>query len=182
MEKKENHLDRFADLTWDNLNECAGSRIVSRGRSYQQQGRVSELAATSDGDLIAWVEGSKRYATKVSLDEDGLPNSICTCPYEFDCKHGVAVLLEIARILDITTPKYGVDIVFFDAEDFGTYGRNETWALGSEAFAQKAVKTYHPEFAILLDLIGDADQQIYIEQNSYEYAKRQSHRAIRRLL
>jgi len=84
----------------------------------------------------------------------------------------VAVLLEIARIIDITPPKFGVDIAFFDAEDFGVYGQNDTWALGSKQFAQNIVKSYHPEFGILLDLIGDADQQLYIEQNSYQYARK----------
>jgi glutaminyl-peptide cyclotransferase len=89
-----------------------------------------------------------------------------------DGASGVAVLLEIARIINITQPKYGVDIVFFDAEDFGTYGQNDTWALGSKQFAQNAMRNYHPEFAILLDMIGDADQQICIEQNSYQYARK----------
>jgi glutaminyl-peptide cyclotransferase len=89
-----------------------------------------------------------------------------------DGASGVAVLLEIARIINITQPKYGVDIVLFDAEDFGTYGQNDTWALGSKQFAQNAMRNYHPEFAILLDMIGDADQQIYIEQNSYQYARK----------
>ncbi len=89
-----------------------------------------------------------------------------------DGASGVAVLLEIARIIKIVPPKYGVDIVLFDAEDFGTYGQNDTWALGSKQFARNAVREYHPEFAILLDLIGDADQQLYIEQNSYKYARK----------
>ena len=30
----------------------------------------------------------------VTMDDDGLPDSICACPDEFDCKHGVAVVLE----------------------------------------------------------------------------------------
>jgi uncharacterized Zn finger protein len=74
MQKKNKSLDQFADLTWNDLEKWAGSRIVGRGRSYWQQGRVSELAATSDGALIAWVEGSERYVTKVDMDEDGLPD------------------------------------------------------------------------------------------------------------
>jgi uncharacterized Zn finger protein len=89
-----NDLNRFTDLTWDDLNEWAGGRIVSRGRSYQQQGYVSGIAITEDDGLIAWVNGSERYATVVNMDDDGLPISNCTCPYEFDCKHGVAVVLE----------------------------------------------------------------------------------------
>lgn len=88
-----------------------------------------------------------------------------------DGASGVAVLLEIARLISIQTPKYGVDIVFFDAEDFGSYGNNESWALGSRQFAQNLTPRYKPEFGILLDLIGDADQQLYIEKNSYDYAK-----------
>lgn len=87
-----------------------------------------------------------------------------------DGASGVAVLLEIARLIYLTEPRYGVDIVLFDAEDFGQYGRNDSWALGSKQFAQHLTRRYNPEFAILLDLIGDADQQIFIENNSQQYA------------
>ena len=52
------------------------------------------MAQTEDGALVAWVDGSDRYATKVDTDADGMPASICTCPYKCDCKHGVAVVLE----------------------------------------------------------------------------------------
>ena len=55
---------------------------------------MSELSLTQDNALIAWVDGTERYATKVNMDERGLPESICSCPYEMDCKHGVAVVLE----------------------------------------------------------------------------------------
>lgn len=62
--KKKARSRQFADLTWNDLEEWAGSKIVSRGKSYPHQGRVSELAQTEDGGLIAWVDGSDRYATK----------------------------------------------------------------------------------------------------------------------
>lgn len=88
-----------------------------------------------------------------------------------DGASGVAILLEIARILKLSPPKYGVDIVLFDAEDFGSYGRNDTWALGSKQFASQVVRNFRPEFGILLDMVGDADQQIYIEQNSHRFAR-----------
>ncbi|RPJ13160.1 MAG: hypothetical protein EHM30_12050, partial [Desulfobacteraceae bacterium] len=94
MPKKKNQLERIADLSWDELNKWAGSKIVSRGRSYQHQGRVSSLAATSDDALIAWVDGSEQYAVRVAMGDDGLPDSVCTCPYQFGCKHAVAVVLE----------------------------------------------------------------------------------------
>ncbi|MBW1816849.1 MAG: SWIM zinc finger domain-containing protein [Deltaproteobacteria bacterium] len=93
MPKKKTLLDRFSDLTWNDFEKWAGGKILSRGKNYQRQGRVSDLAVTEDGRLIAWVAGSKRYATRVVMDDDGLPDSICSCPYTFDCKHGVAVVI-----------------------------------------------------------------------------------------
>jgi len=92
MAKKK--TDSFVNLSWDDLREWAGSKIVSRGRSYQRQNLVSKLALLDNGGLLAWVDGTHRYATQVTIGDDGLPESICTCPYGCDCKHGVAVILE----------------------------------------------------------------------------------------
>jgi len=97
MPEKKRQLDRFLGLTWNDIEAWAGGKIASRGKSYQRQGRVADLAITDDGSLIAWVDGSERYATKVVIDEDGLPDSICTCPYQCDCKHGVAVVIEYLK-------------------------------------------------------------------------------------
>jgi uncharacterized Zn finger protein len=94
---KKTQLDRFSDLTWNNIEAWAGGKIVSRGQTYQRQGRVYDLVVTDDGSLIAWVDGSERYATRVIIDEEGLPGSTCTCPYERDCKHGVAVVMEYLK-------------------------------------------------------------------------------------
>ncbi len=94
MPKKKTRLNPFLDLTWNDLEEWAGDRIVSRGKNYQRQGRVRDLAVTRDGGLVAWVDGTERYATRVVMDERGLPVSDCTCPYGPDCKHGVAVVVD----------------------------------------------------------------------------------------
>ena len=87
-----------------------------------------------------------------------------------DGASGVAVLLEIARLISLYKPKVGVDIVFFDAEDAGTAGNNKSWAVGSQVFAREKAIDYQPRFGIILDLIGDADLQIHIEQHSIMYA------------
>lgn len=85
--------DPFTALTWDDLQEWAGSIIVSRGQRYQRSRQVQALVNTSSGGLVAWVLGSERYATRVeSADGDLL--AVCTCPYEGVCKHAVAVVLE----------------------------------------------------------------------------------------
>jgi hypothetical protein len=57
----------FSDLTWDDLEAWAGTRVVKRGKSYK--GCVSDLCRTADGRLLAWVRGGNRYATEVRLSE-----------------------------------------------------------------------------------------------------------------
>ncbi len=88
----------FEDLTWSDLEAWAGERIVSRGRAYQRQGLVHDLAITGGGELLAWVEGTDTYATKVSI-ENGSISSACTCPYHLGCKHAVAVILEYLELI-----------------------------------------------------------------------------------
>ena len=85
--------DNFTRLTWGDLEEWAGAKTLSRGRRYQQEGRVRDLARLPDGDLIAWVAGTERYATTVSADGESI-ESRCTCPVGVSCKHAVAVVLE----------------------------------------------------------------------------------------
>ena len=68
---KGNRLNKaagWAVLTWDDLDRWAGSRSVSRGRSYQNQGRVKDLAISADDRLLATVQGGDRYVVSVWLN------------------------------------------------------------------------------------------------------------------
>ncbi|OGP94479.1 MAG: hypothetical protein A2157_08080, partial [Deltaproteobacteria bacterium RBG_16_47_11] len=85
--------DLFEKLSWYDLEQWAGSRVLSRGQGYHRDHRVRELAQTQTGGIIAWVQGGQKYATEVDY-EDGELISICTCPYGNNCKHAVAVVLE----------------------------------------------------------------------------------------
>ena len=100
MSKKSQKKNRFSDLTWNDIEDWAGWKIVSRGRDYQRQGLVSDLAAMDDGSLIAWVDGTDQYATSVSMNEDGQLESNCTCPYFWTCKHAVAVVLDSLKRIE----------------------------------------------------------------------------------
>ena len=88
-----------------------------------------------------------------------------------DGASGVAVLLHLAELFAAQPPNVGVDIVFFDAEDAGSHNQNRTWALGSAAFAREQVHSYNPRYAILLDMIGDADLNIYQDAYSEQYGR-----------
>ena len=89
----------FEDLTWEDLQDWAGSRVVPRGKSYLR--RVRDLRTTPAGKLLAWVQGGDRYATLVGLDKSGEPDSVCTCPYGTACKHAVATVLSYLNAVDV---------------------------------------------------------------------------------
>jgi len=94
----------WASLTWDDLDRWAGPRSVSRGRSYQRQGRVHDLAIAEDDRLLATVEGGDRYFVSVWLlgkrKRGSVLDSQCTCPVGYSgCKHAVAVVAEYLQSL-----------------------------------------------------------------------------------
>lgn len=104
MVKRRTSTDPFAELNWADLNRWAGGKIVGRGRGYQNDGAVKDLARAPGGGLIAWVDGTRRYAVHVERDSQGGLLSACTCPYEGACKHAVAVVLEYLQCLEKGTP------------------------------------------------------------------------------
>jgi Iap family predicted aminopeptidase len=78
-----------------------------------------------------------------------------------DGASGVAVLLELARTLsDETVPIW---LVFFDAEDNGRI-EGWDWILGSRAFVEEIPVS--PRAVVIVDMVGDADLNLYYEMNS----------------
>ncbi|MEG1574993.1 MAG: M28 family peptidase [Bacteroidales bacterium] len=89
----------------------------------------------------------------------------------------VAVLLEIARQIGIKSPSVGVDIIFFDAEDYGTPyfyeggDGEDTWALGTQYWCDRPhIQGYRAEYGILLDMVSGQGSRFYQEQVSMHYA------------
>lgn len=93
----------WAVLTWDDLDRWAGSRSVSRGRSYRKQGRVKDLAISADDRLLATVQGGDRYVVSAWLNagkkQDDKIESHCTCPVGYNCKHAVATVAAYLQAL-----------------------------------------------------------------------------------
>ena len=94
-----------------------------------------------------------------------------------DGASGVAVMLEVARLLSKDTLQLGVDFVCFDAEDWGVPQwcednfDSDSWALGSQYWsANLHKKGYRARFGILLDMVGGQGAQFYKEAMSVQYA------------
>jgi Zn-dependent M28 family amino/carboxypeptidase len=94
-----------------------------------------------------------------------------------DGASGVGIILEIARLLKDTPPPIGVDLIFFDLEDFGppqdSQGEksNEYWGLGSQYWSKNPhVYNYRTRFVILLDMVGAYGARFLKEGFSMYYA------------
>ena len=83
---------------------------------------------------------------------------------------GVAVLLGVADALKRRAPALGVDLLFVDGEDYGNFADSTDVLIGSRWFAAHQPPGYQPLFAVLFDMVGDKDLQIYQEGNSLAVA------------
>ena len=102
------------------------------------------------------------YDTRIRADADPDPAQHTSfVPGANDGASGVAVLLELARSLPAETVP--VWLVFFDAEDNGRIDGWD-WILGSREFVEN--NPVQPRAVIIVDMIGDADLNIYKERNS----------------
>lgn len=97
-----------------------------------------------------------------------------------DGASGVGVLLEIARTIHTSgqKPEVGVDMIFFDGEDYGQPDDSEypyqddTWCLGSQYWSKnKHNPNYRANYGILLDMVGAEGAKFAREGTSMQYAK-----------
>jgi len=117
--------------------------------------RSANIIASFNPTFARRVVLAAHWDTRYAADEDDtLPKE--TFDGADDGGSGVAVLLEIARLLKDNPIALGVDLILFDAEDQGTSGgKEDTWCLGSQYWAEHPhVKGYRAEYGILLDMVG----------------------------
>lgn len=119
------------------------------------------IAKRGEGPLL--ILGA-HYDTRIYADQDPDPaRQLDPVPGANDGASGVAVLLELANHIDTEQLGREVWLAFFDAEDNGRIDAWD-WIVGSTYMAQNLPR--QAEAMILVDMIGDADLQIYYEQNS----------------
>jgi Zn-dependent M28 family amino/carboxypeptidase len=125
--------------------------------------RIQNVVA-KQGEGRPWIILGAHYDSRSIADNDLDPaNRSESVPGANDGASGVAVLLEISRVLP-KKPDSQIWLVFFDAEDNGNV-QGQDWILGSQEFVDKLDEK--PDAAIIIDMIGDADQYL-LGRNSNE--------------
>jgi len=89
-----------------------------------------------------------------------------------------AALLEIARHIGMNPPAVGIDIIFFDMEDWGPPAFQkkdnhyaENFCIGSEYWAKNPhIQNYSARYGILFDMVSAKDAQFYKELYSKQSA------------
>lgn len=152
----------------------SANEIILQDFSYQEQRynklyNLRNIIARFNPDSEFQTVISAHWDTRPWADQEGLRQErdqpIIGAN---DGASGVAILLELAKIMGETPPPIGVNLVFFDGEDLGVAGENETYCQGSRFFA-KNLPIPRPNEAINLDMVGDKQLVLPIERYSLEY-------------
>jgi hypothetical protein len=118
------------------------------------------------------------WDTRPKADEDfNMGNKQLPILGANDGASGVALLMALGDVFKKTPPAVGVDLLFVDGEDWGsfdTYADTATHPdvlIGSTYFATHLpTPNYKPMYGVLFDMIGDRDLQIFQEDNSLQDA------------
>jgi len=107
----------------------------------------------------------------ISDNSENLGDRQLPVPGANDGASGVALLIALADALKKTPPPGGVDFLFVDGEDYGSFDLNQDVLIGSTYFAANLPEPgYKPIFGVLWDMIGDADLKIMKEPYSLQGA------------
>ena len=170
--------------------KCA-AYLIAKLKSFGGDVAVQEAPAkTFDGkshrlkNIIAAFSPEKKQRVLITAHWDARPFSdqdpdpkMHDKPFDAanDGASGVAVILEMARQIQIKQPNVGVDFILWDIEDYGKSqdeSANETtWCIGSQYWAKNPTfKANKPLFAINLDMVGGSNAQFTQDEISRKYA------------
>jgi len=141
--------------------ELEGSGWKIKIQASEWQGFSIQNIIASRTEAPPGIIVGAHYDSRLVADQDRGPGRIGPVPGANDGASGVAVLLELARSLPADSVP--VWLVFFDGEDNGGLD-NRQWIMGSRLFVSEL--TEKPQAAVIVDMVGDVDLNLFIERNS----------------
>ena len=156
----------MGDWVVQELNDKGWNVLIQPFRPLEDVEGRNIIAYKGSGPVI--ILGA-HYDTRIFPAHAPAPaNRDKPVPGANDGASGVAVLLEMARTLDVASTDHTICLAFFDAEDNG-YIPGWDWILGSRFFVEnldELGQCQSPRYTVIVDMIGDADQELLWEPNS----------------
>ncbi len=160
----------------------ADSVFVQKGEAVAFNGDrlpISNIIAGFNTDKPRRVALAAHYDTRPWADKDNTHEQRQKpIPGANDGASGVGVIMEIARNLALKRPDVGVDLILFDAEDYGNADSfsdsEDTWCLGSQYWAAHIAPytvANKPVYGILLDMVGGRNARFHYEVYSWTNAR-----------
>lgn len=141
--------------------ELHGWRVESQSFVYRGVPLTNLIASRGQKEGQPIILGA-HYDTRPLSDRS--PEFIQTpVPGANDGASGVAVLLELARVLPESESRFPIWLVFFDGEDSGGIGGWD-WIVGSNYFASQL--STRPLAVVIVDMVGDEQLELPRELNS----------------
>jgi glutaminyl-peptide cyclotransferase len=156
-------LDSLLRQRADTVVVQAWTHVTAAGDSLPLSNFVARFRPTATKRLLFLAH----WDSRPRADGPTSPDSTVPVPGANDGGSGVAVLLGLADVLKRAPPAIGVDLLFVDGEDYGDFTATPKDVLiGSRYYAAHPVPGPQPLYAVLFDLVGDKDLQIFQEGNS----------------
>ena len=144
------------------------------GKNHQLRNIIAEFSPEKNNRILLCAHWDTRHVADHDTERTNEPILGAN-----DGGSGVGVLLELARQLAIKNSNIGVDIILFDAEDYGqpqsslSAPQQDTWCIGSQYWAKNPHKhDYYARYGILLDMVGGPNAVFKHDAVSKHYAPR----------
>lgn len=170
---------RCADYLVSTLKQYKASVYVQKGTVTAFDGKklnIKNIIAAFNPEKTRRVLLCAHWDTRPFSDQDPEHKNIAIDGAN-DGGSGVGVLLEIARQFSIQSPEIGVDIILFDAEDYGQPENSgfpemrDSYCLGTQYWAKNPpTPGYKPLYGILLDMVGGENARFTQDEISRSFA------------
>ena len=155
-------LDSLLRPLADTLIVQAWTHVTAAGDSLPMRNFVARFNPGASERILFLAH----WDTRPRSDGPGSRDSTAPVPGANDGASGTAVLLGVAAALHQARPSVGVDLLFVDGEDYGVFAAEADVLIGSKYYAAHQPPGPTPLYAVLFDMVGDRDLQIYQEGNS----------------
>ena len=133
--------------------------VTSRGDTLPLRNLVGHFRPRAASRILYVAHWDTR--PRANPPESGEP-----VPGANDGASGVAVLLGVADALRARSPEVGVDLLFVDGEDYGSFRDTTETLIGSRRYASAYAGRPHPILAVVWDMVADRDPLFLQEGHS----------------